>query len=222
MEQSSHVAVAPIALLFVIVALLVLLTVVGLIIVFIVRLLTRQQRRDNPNAVGVRGTPRQCPGCGAGLSLDAPHGLCPACLLKQGLSPSVAGIPTDYPRRGSTPVASEAAGPATARYRGPFTAPTPAELAPLFPQLEIVELLGQGGMGAVYKARQPRLDRTVALKILPPDGSDDPAFAERFMREARTLARLDHPGIVRLHDFGETGGLHYFVMEYVDGSNFAS
>jgi predicted Ser/Thr protein kinase len=72
-------------------------------------------------------------------------------------------------------------------------------------------------MGAVYKARQPGLDRTVALKILPPGLGADPTFAERFTREARSLARLSHPNIVAVYDFGQAGDLYYFVMEYVDG-----
>ena len=107
---------------------------------------------------------------------------------------------------------------ATVPYTGP-AAPTVEVLAPLLPQLEILELLGQGGMGAVYKARQPSLDRLVAVKILPPEVGRDPAFAERFTREARALARLSHPNIVAVHDFGQSGGLFYFVMEYVDGVN---
>ena len=80
--------------------------------------------------------------------------------------------------------------------------PGVAELAPLFPQLEILELVGKGGMGAVYKARQKELDRIVALKILPPGIGDDPAFAGRFAREAKALAKLNHPGIVTLYEFG--------------------
>jgi tRNA A-37 threonylcarbamoyl transferase component Bud32 len=92
-------------------------------------------------------------------------------------------------------------------------------LASRFPQLEILELLGQGGMGAVYKARQPKLDRLVAVKILPPEWDKDPAFAERFAREAKALARLTHPHIVAVHDFGESDGLYYLIMEYVDGAN---
>ncbi len=73
-------------------------------------------------------------------------------------------------------------------------------------------------MGAVYKARQPRLDRYVALKILPPEVGKDPAFAERFTREARALAKLNHSSIVAVHEFGEADGLYYFVMELVDGA----
>ena len=100
-----------------------------------------------------------------------------------------------------------------------FTPPGIEELAPKFPQLEIIELIGRGGMGAVYKARQKELDRIVALKILPPGIGDDAAFAERFAREAKALARLNHPGIITIHDFGRADGLYFFVMEFVDGVN---
>jgi serine/threonine protein kinase len=93
------------------------------------------------------------------------------------------------------------------------------EIAKLFPQLEILEFIGKGGMGAVYKARQPALDRLVALKILPPTAASDPGFAERFNREGRALARLNHPNIVTVHDFGHAGNLHYLLMEFVDGGN---
>jgi tRNA A-37 threonylcarbamoyl transferase component Bud32 len=98
-----------------------------------------------------------------------------------------------------------------------FIPPKTEELAPHFPQLEMLEFIGQGGMGAVYKARQKQLDRIVALKILPPDIGQDAAFAGRFAREARALAKLNHPGIVTIHDFGQTDGLFYFIMEFVDG-----
>jgi len=95
--------------------------------------------------------------------------------------------------------------------------PPPADIAAKFPQLEILECLGRGGMGVVYKARQPLLNRLVALKILAPEKEKDPQFAERFTREAQALARLNHPNIVTVFDFGETGGLYYLLMEYVDG-----
>jgi tRNA A-37 threonylcarbamoyl transferase component Bud32 len=141
-----------------------------------------------------------CPGCHSPLPLDAPQGLCPNCLLQ-------------FAFVADEPPAS------TAGYRPAFEPPAPADLARSFPQLEILELLGQGGMGAVYKARQVKLDRLVALKIVPPEMGREPAFAERFAREARALARLGHANIVAVHDFGEVNGLFYFIMEYVDGVN---
>jgi serine/threonine protein kinase len=98
--------------------------------------------------------------------------------------------------------------------------PEPAELGPLFPQYLIEGLLGRGGMGAVYKAVHVTLDRRVAIKLLPAEMAADEQFVARFQREARTLARLDDPGIVRVYDFGQTtGGFLYFVMEYVDGTD---
>jgi len=103
---------------------------------------------------------------------------------------------------------------------GRFVPPRPAELAEQFPQLEILDLLGQGGMGAVYRARQKQLGRLVALKILPPEVEQSKAFAERFTREARSLAMLNHPHIVTVYDFGHTAdGLYYFIMEVVEGTD---
>ena len=139
--------------------------------------------------------PRKCPQCGAKLPPDAPEGLCPACLLQRGF-------------------ATETGGPAG---QTSFVPPSFSELSQLFPQLEILECLGRGGMGAVYKARQPRLERFVALKILAPEKKQDPQFAERFEREARALARLNHPNIVTVFDFGEVAGQFYLLMEFVDG-----
>jgi serine/threonine protein kinase len=137
------------------------------------------------------------------VAADAPEGLCPVCLVRQ--------VIDDGPETVDRPAGwSPSPG---------FVPPAPAELAPHFPQLEILALLGQGGMGAVYKARQKKLDRQVAVKVLPPEVARDPAFAERFTREARSLARLNHPQIVTVHDFGDVDGLYYFTMEYVDGRN---
>jgi tRNA A-37 threonylcarbamoyl transferase component Bud32 len=146
--------------------------------------------------------PRRCPRCNGEVSADAPEGLCPGCLYQQALA-------------GPAPETDEHERPATPT----FVPPKPSELARRFPLLEVLELIGQGGMGAVYKARQTKLDRLVALKILPPEAARDPAFAERFTREARSLARLNHPNIVTVYDFGETDGLYYICMEYVDGKN---
>jgi serine/threonine protein kinase len=83
----------------------------------------------------------------------------------------------------------------------------PEAVAPLFPQLEILECLGRGGMGVVYKARQKSLNRLVALKLLAPERVRDPKFAERFAREAQALAALNHPNIVTIYEFGQVGGL---------------
>ena len=146
-------------------------------------------------------TIRKCPECGTELPANVPEGQCPKCLLKVAIGSQPEGA------EGTEPTPPQPAPPA------------PAELAKHFPQLEILELLGQGGMGVVYKARQPRLDRLVALKILPADPARDPAFAERFTREARALASLSHPNLVAVYDFGETDGIYYFMMEYVDGLN---
>jgi serine/threonine protein kinase len=95
----------------------------------------------------------------------------------------------------------------------------PEQIAPHFPQLEILECLGRGGMGVVYKARQKTLNRLVALKLLAPERVDDPKFAERFAREAQALAALSHPNIVTIYDFGQAGGFYYLLMEFVDGAN---
>jgi len=95
----------------------------------------------------------------------------------------------------------------------------PEEIAPHFPQLEILECLGRGGMGVVYKARQRSLNRLVALKLLAPERVNNPEFAERFAREAQALAALNHPNIVTIHDFGQAGGFYFLLMELVDGVN---
>ena len=109
--------------------------------------------------------------------------------------------------------------PKAADDKSGFIPPKPEELAQLFPQLEVLDFVGKGGMGAVYKARQPSLDRLVALKILPPEVGADPAFAERFTREARAQAKLSHPNIVSVYDFGQVDGQFFIIMEFVDGPN---
>ena len=158
-----------------------------------------------------------CPSCGSQLSADSPAGLCPECLLTAGI--------------GKVDSNDGEAAARTTPQPGIFVPPPSDSLVAHFPQLEILESLGHGGMGAVYKARQKKLDRLVALKILRPESADDPAFAERFNREARTLAKLHHPNIVAIHDFGEvllsSSGddgdeprrVYYFLMEYVDGAS---
>ena len=141
--------------------------------------------------------PAKCPNCSSPLPDHAPQGLCPKCLF--------AGL------------GAETLDDAAASVRPPV--PTPEELAPHFPQLEILDCLGRGGMGVVYKARQKSLNRLVALKLLAPERVGDPVFAERFSHEAQALAKLNHPNIVTIHDFGQAGGFYFLLMEFVDGVN---
>src|SRR5215813_2899716 len=86
---------------------------------------------------------------------------------------------------------------------------------------EILSLLGKGGMGEVYKARDTRLGRVVAIKVLPDRFSDDSGRLGWFDREARMLARLNHPHICVLHDVGAENGTHFLVMEYLEGETLA-
>ena len=145
---------------------------------------------------------RICPNCRATVPSDAPEGVCPACALR-------AGFGTEG-----------AAGRAT--HTAPFRASTPLppeELARRLPELEGFERIGQGGMGVVYRARHRGLDRAVAVKVLYTNLPEHASFAERFAREARTLAKLHHPNVVAVHDFGEREGLYYLIMELVEGVN---
>lgn len=82
---------------------------------------------------------------------------------------------------------------------------------------EIVEPIGQGGMATVYKAHQPSLERIVALKVIRPGFSDDPEFLERFKREARAVARLDHPNVVQIYDFDQVDGRTFLAMQFLEG-----
>jgi len=152
----------------------------------------------------------------------ATEGLCPRCLLTMNLGP-------DTRFTGDEEVAVAKAEPLL-----------PEQLAPHFPQLEILECLGRGGMGVVYKARQKTLNRLVALKLVAPERVTDTQFADRFAREAQALAALNHPHIVTVYDFGmvdamlpQPGGaagavgnaavakaqLYFLLMEFVDGFN---
>src|SRR5882672_7647022 len=141
----------------------------------------------------------KCPKCGVALPVDAPKGLCPRCLAAMNFA-------TETVLAGADALAAQL----------PLS---PAELAPHFPQLEIIECLGRGGMGVVYKARQKSLNRVVALKLLAPERVSDAKFAQRFTHEAQALATLNHPSIVTVYDFGQAGGFFYLLMEFVDGVN---
>lgn len=142
-------------------------------------------------------SPNSCPTCGTSLDQETgspASGLCPRCLLAESLETTADGRPVTPP-------------------------PAIEEVSPSFPDLEIIELIGKGGMGAVFKARQKSLDRFVALKLLPKALGKDSEFAERFEDEAKALASLNHPNIVTIHDFGHQGDYYYLLMEFVGGPN---
>lgn len=130
----------------------------------------------------------QCPHCERPFDSDQCRGLCPACLAR---------------------TIEESA-------RNEESA-LPLQIGQTFCGFEIVGLLGRGGMGVVYKARQPKLDRWVAIKILPLELAEQPGIRERFEREAKLLASISHSNIVAVYDSGIEANLAYFVMEYVDG-----
>lgn len=143
-------------------------------------------------------TNKACERCGA--TIETSHGLqglCAACLLKASLQPEVV-VTGGSARR---------------------PAPTLDALAPHFPDLELLGLIGQGGMGAVYRVRQRSLGREAALKILSLDTEVDPAFGERFEREARLLASIEHPNIVSVYGAGKAGPHWYLLMELVEGAS---
>ncbi|RPH40846.1 MAG: serine/threonine protein kinase, partial [Planctomycetota bacterium] len=134
----------------------------------------------------------KCVACGKSIPEDSPFGSCVQCLAKVAFGRGDAETST-------LPV---------------------AEVQELFPNLVILDRLGRGATGWVFRARQPDLQRDVALKLLPadlPDGNG--SLAERFILEARTLARLHHPNVVTVHDSGRAGGWLYLLLEYVPGGN---
>ena len=102
--------------------------------------------------------------------------------------------------------------------QGAFVAPDCSTLNDLLPAFEFRELIACGGMGAVYRAQQISLSRDVAIKVLPPELSAIEAFAESFKVEARAMAKLSHPNLIGIYNFGEVAGMLYLVMEFIDGN----
>jgi serine/threonine protein kinase len=143
----------------------------------------------------------KCSECGQGVPTDARTlGLCPRCLMRSAL----------------------VGGSGSAAFRGGlrnFDPPDADDLGGLLVGLEVIELIGRGGMGFVYKARQRSLDRPVAVKLFPREAYEDPSFAERFANEARILANLSHPNIVAAYEFGESSCYCHLVMELIAGQS---
>ena len=171
---------------------------------------------------------KTCPTCGAAIDAERSGGLCPACLLKEGLE---AGGTMAAPRLRCHACQSTLVD--DARFCARCGTAVPAEPAAegdtvraaleakLQAPYRIVRLLGRGGMGAVYLARDLALDREVAIKVVKTDSSAREVH-DRLRREARTAAKLSHPNIVPLHAFGEVEGMPYFVMGYVRGESLAA
>ncbi|MEM7386454.1 MAG: protein kinase, partial [Verrucomicrobiota bacterium] len=143
----------------------------------------------------------ECIGCGRPTEPGSLGAVCPRCLFGQARDSSAPG-------NGPTPGIE-------------FEPLTNDELGEMMPQFEIHSLIGRGGMGLVYKARQKNLERWVAIKLLPVEAALDAEFEDRFMREARMMAKLDHANITHIYDFGEVDGLYYIIMEYVEGRHLA-
>ncbi|HKY31246.1 MAG TPA: protein kinase [Candidatus Polarisedimenticolia bacterium] len=137
---------------------------------------------------------RRCDGCGALLGPDARTG-------------SWADAPTEAP--------SGAAGSAASGARAAVSAPD------LGPRYQILSVLGEGGMGTVYKARDRELDRLVALKVIRPDLASRPEIVDRFKREILLASQVTHKNVLRIHDLGEAGEVRFISMQYVEGSNLA-
>src|SRR5881409_3557028 len=166
-----------------------------------------ERARDSPEMSSV---PRVCRKCRAEIFADAPEGLCTACLFETGLDlfadASVAPQKRDDPGREDCVVAPD-------RKRSARRAKIFAD----FGDYELLEVIGRGGQGVVYRARQKSLNRTVALKVIGLGQWATQAHLKRFRREAESAANLDHPCIVPIYEVGEREGSCYFSMKFIDG-----